>query len=309
MYDIIGDIHGYANTLEALFKKIGYIKKDGIYQHPERKAIFVGDFIDRGPAIRECLQIVKPMVDSGFALAVMGNHEYNAICYHTPAMDGRDWLRERSEKNVKQHHLTLKSFIDYDTEWKDYLEWFKKLPVYLDFGRLRIVHAFWNNEIIDKITDALKGNRLNDSFLFQSTVKNSKQYQWIEDLLKGYELQLPDNIKYTDKDGFVRSEIRVKWWKVSKQETLRSICVKDGHTLPDKSVPSEIIAGIPVYKADEPPVFFGHYWNTGDPLILMNNVCCVDYSIARGGQLVAYRWNGESLLDSANFVTQANVDS
>ena len=58
-YDIIADIHGYADTLRVLLERLGYVERDGIYRNPERIAIFVGDFIDRGPKIREALQIVK----------------------------------------------------------------------------------------------------------------------------------------------------------------------------------------------------------------------------------------------------------
>jgi len=49
MYDIIGYIHGYANTLKELLRKIGYESSKGYYSHPERMAIFVGDDMDRGP--------------------------------------------------------------------------------------------------------------------------------------------------------------------------------------------------------------------------------------------------------------------
>ncbi len=73
-YDIVGDIHGHADTLEVLFHKLGYSRKFGVYRHPEgRKMVFVGDFIDRGPKIRETLHLVRAMIESGNALAVMGN--------------------------------------------------------------------------------------------------------------------------------------------------------------------------------------------------------------------------------------------
>jgi len=45
------------------------------------------------------------------------------------------------------------------------------------------------------------------------------------------------------------------------------------------------------------PVFVGHYWLTGTPELLSNKVACVDYSVAKGGKLVAYRWDGEPTLD------------
>ena len=52
MYDIIGDIHGQAGKLEALLTNMGYQLKDGVYQHPQRTLISVGDLIDRGPQQR-----------------------------------------------------------------------------------------------------------------------------------------------------------------------------------------------------------------------------------------------------------------
>src|ERR1019366_8700895 len=82
MYDLIGDIQGYADELVQLLVALGYEKSHGAYRHPERKVIFLGDFIDRGPKIRQVLEIVRPMIAEGFALAVMGNHELNALAYH-----------------------------------------------------------------------------------------------------------------------------------------------------------------------------------------------------------------------------------
>src|SRR5437764_10443174 len=108
-YDIVGDIHGYANALKQLLTHLGYAEGDGCYRHPDRKLIFVGDFIDKGPAIRETLQIVRAMVERGAALAVIGNHEYNAIAYHTPDGSG-GYFREHNLKNLKQHEATLQSF-------------------------------------------------------------------------------------------------------------------------------------------------------------------------------------------------------
>ena len=48
-YDIIGDIHGCAKTLSVLLDKLGYVLESGIYRHPIRQVIFLGDFVDRGP--------------------------------------------------------------------------------------------------------------------------------------------------------------------------------------------------------------------------------------------------------------------
>ena len=60
MHDLIGDIHGHADALQRLLRQLGYSRQKGVYRHPDRQAIFLGDFIDRGPQIRETLEIVRP---------------------------------------------------------------------------------------------------------------------------------------------------------------------------------------------------------------------------------------------------------
>ena len=50
-YDVIGDLHGHAKELRTLLAQLGYEERNGVHVAQGRKAIFVGDFIDRGPAI------------------------------------------------------------------------------------------------------------------------------------------------------------------------------------------------------------------------------------------------------------------
>ncbi|MEO7490067.1 MAG: metallophosphoesterase [Ferruginibacter sp.] len=76
MIDLIGDIHGHATKLKELLQKLGYTKQQNGYKHPGRKVLFVGDFIDRGPEIRETLGIVKQMVDNDNAIALI---DHNAL--------------------------------------------------------------------------------------------------------------------------------------------------------------------------------------------------------------------------------------
>ena len=72
MYDIIGDTHGHASELIKLLKHLGYQHSSNGYSHKNRKAIFLGDFIDRGGEHIKLLEIVMTMVKQGNALAVMG---------------------------------------------------------------------------------------------------------------------------------------------------------------------------------------------------------------------------------------------
>lgn len=109
MIDLIGDIHGYADKLKALLQKLNYTSKNGFYSHPGRKVLFVGDYIDRGPKIKETLKLVRRMVESGNAIALMGNHEYNAVCFYFQETE-RGHLRKHLIKNIIQHYETLKQF-------------------------------------------------------------------------------------------------------------------------------------------------------------------------------------------------------
>ena len=85
MWDIIPDIHGQADKLEGLLKLLGYREVKEVWRHSdsERSAIFLGDFIDRGPENAKVIRIVRSMINAGTAQAIMGNHELNAIHFHT----------------------------------------------------------------------------------------------------------------------------------------------------------------------------------------------------------------------------------
>ena len=76
-YDLIGDIHGCGQSLERLLKKMDYQHLHGCYRHSTRKAIFVGDIVDRGPRIREALHIVKDMVDEAVSDEQIKNAHFN----------------------------------------------------------------------------------------------------------------------------------------------------------------------------------------------------------------------------------------
>src|SRR5438045_6139783 len=119
MYDLIGDIHGHAEALRALLFKMDYRERDGVWQHPQRKVIFVGDYIDRGPQIRETLYLVRTMQERGEAIALMGNHEYNALAYDYSLPNGSH-LRQHNKMHNHQHEQTLLQFANFQDEWRSY---------------------------------------------------------------------------------------------------------------------------------------------------------------------------------------------
>lgn len=303
MYDLIGDIHGHADALLALLAEIGYTDSHGVFAHPDRQAVFVGDFVDRGPKIRETLQIVKAMVEAGSAVAVMGNHEFNAIAYHTPDRSKPgEYLRRHNEKNCRQHRATLEQLEEH--ELVGYLDWFKTLPVALELNGVRVVHACWDPDRIGVIEASLaQHGQFSNEFMVQATQEESPLFLAIEDVLKGPEIQLPDGTTVQDKEGTVRHKMRIRWYESALGKTFREYALSAEPGFPDALLPDEVMDSTRPYTGEAPPVFFGHYWLRGTPTPLAPNVACLDYSVAKGGHLCAYRWSGEQVLAASNYVT------
>ncbi len=315
-FDIIGDVHGHAAALRKLLAKLGYENQGGCFRHPQRKAVFVGDLIDRGPENFKTLEIVKPMADQKQALIVMGNHEYNALCFHSQGDQG-NYLRRHSEKNYHQHKEVLEEIAARgEREWQAYLEWFRKMPLFLEMDGFRVVHACWDQDIVDfikkgKIRD--EQGRLTKEFLVESSRKGTPWFEAVEILLKGKEIGLPPGHPgIFDKDGILRKRVRLKWWlpweKEQQVRTYDQVTRAEPKTLAklmDVAVPAEILQelrkGKSCPKEDDTPVFIGHYWFTSKPKPLTRNVACLDYSVARGGKLVCYPWDGEKTLDQSKF--------
>jgi hypothetical protein len=321
-YDIIGDVHGHAGMLETLLQKLGYSRQGGCFRHPGRTAVFVGDLIDRGMENFKCLEMVKAMVDEGCASIVMGNHEYNALCYHTrePGNDGC-FLRPHSTKNSFQHKAVLEEIEQKGRrEWEYYLDWFRTLPLFLELEGCRVVHACWDSQGVDffranNIRD--HNGRLTDGFLARSVKKGTGAFNAVEALLKGDEIGLPaGHPGVYDKDGVLRKRLRVKWWlpphELASARTYEQAVRAEGKTLTAVAgleIPAHVLTkfrapGVTGDAANgDMPVFFGHYWFTGKPGPLTGSAACLDYSAARGGCLACYRWDGEKTLQPDKFVS------
>jgi len=148
-YDVIGDIHGSADKLVGLLDLLGYEVVDGAHRHPVRRAVFVGDLMDRGDEQVEVVRIVRAMHESGSALMVLGNHEFNAISYATPdpGVPG-DFARTHRGRhgahNTRQHQRYLDQVVEGSELHRAHLAWFRTLPLRLDLDGLRVTHACWH---------------------------------------------------------------------------------------------------------------------------------------------------------------------
>ena len=154
-FDVIGDVHGCGDELEALLVELGYeageLPEDNpiwgrkVYRHPAgRKAVFLGDLVDRGPRIVDTLRLVRNMVEAGAAICVPGNHDMKL-------------MRKLAGKDVQITHGLAESLAELNALPEDIREGFaaearKFLDglvshYLLDDGKLVVAHAGMREEM------------------------------------------------------------------------------------------------------------------------------------------------------------------
>ncbi|MDD4729225.1 MAG: hypothetical protein PHN55_10810 [Dysgonamonadaceae bacterium] len=176
------------------------------------------------------------------------------------------------------------------------------MPLYYETETFRAVHACWDHNSIEYLKQTLVNDRLTDELIYESVMKGSELNEAIEDTLKGKEIKMPEGLSFKDKDGTIRTRIRIKWWENPLKMTYQSISVEPIRNLPKKPIQISEFKSLDYYNEDEKNVFFGHYWLKGEPSLYNEKVCCLDYSVAKGGKLVAYRMNGKDKLNNNNLV-------
>lgn len=309
-YDLIGDVHGCYDALVELLQKLGYHKQQGQYVSPDprrpRQLLFLGDILDRGSGIRETAQLVFELVERGLAQIVMGNHEYDALTWATPAPEGsgREYLREHNERHARLIQETLEQFANHPADWRDLITWLTRMPLLLELDRCRVVHACWDQMLIDELRRRYPDACMNPELLMASVDKRAFAGRLIERLTRGVDLALPDGMLMRSRDGFVRQRFRAKFW-VSQPEVYADLEFQPDRLPEDvaqRPVSEEDLARLPYYSLNAPLLFIGHYWQSGKPRRLRRNVACLDYSAVKAGRLVAYRLDAETELDNDKFV-------
>ena len=140
-FDVIGDVHGCLSELEDLLRLLGYrIERDDHGRavdasHPEgRRALFLGDLVDRGPDTVGVLRLAMGMTEAGHALAITGNHEHKLV----RALSGRKVTASHGlQQTLDQLAAEPDAFAD------RVLHWCRDLIAHLvlDEGRLVVAHA------------------------------------------------------------------------------------------------------------------------------------------------------------------------
>ncbi|MDM7459320.1 MAG: metallophosphoesterase [Paracoccus sp. (in: a-proteobacteria)] len=286
MFTIIPDIHADWKRLEA-----------SLSMAAGSRPAFLGDFIDAGmdldkPDDGRVLDRVRRLVDDGQAIAVMGNHELNAILFHRRGADSLP-LRPHNKKNRTQHRSFLDRFGIETPEAIAWTDWFlEALPLWYDKGGLRLVHACWSEPEIALIRKRRPDGRLRTEDLPEIAREDTEFGKAVKLVTSGREIPLPDGVSFVDKDGHRRHDIRLAWWRKDKTWRDAALSVPDRASLPASALPKAFMTA--AHPAGEGLVFVGHYKMDGTPHIENEHVLCLDYPDTP----CVYRWRGEARLDA-----------
>ncbi len=137
----IGDIHGCYKTLHKLFSKIAPSLTD--------KIVFLGDYIDRGPAIKQTLDFLIGLKQKGYQTEyLLGNHEWFLLNTVQKPSQSRAWYLNGGMTTLESFGIDSASNIN-----PSYLIFFRNLQPYIQLDELLFVHAGFNDSIDDPFSD------------------------------------------------------------------------------------------------------------------------------------------------------------
>ncbi|NQU50621.1 MAG: metallophosphoesterase [Planctomycetes bacterium] len=238
--DFIGDVHGEFGALECLLAMLGY-RPDG--SHPEnRKLVFLGDLVDRGPDSLSVVRLVSELMDAGQAQCVLGNHELNLML--GKAREGNQWFAGETQELREDGLLPQVLATAEERLWIS--EFLKTLPIVLYRSDVRAVHACWDDSLVAKLR--MSQGPANYSFrewrqrIDDSLAREHMDVRGLQGDLRRQNLN-PISVATSGIEqrtavpfwagGRLRKVERVAWW-----ENYRS----------------------------SPDVVFGHYWRSLDPM-------------------------------------------
>jgi len=312
--DIVGDIHGEIDALRLLLWHLGYDKQGN---HPEdRRLVFLGDLVDRGPDSPAVVELVKRLVESGRAQCVLGNHELNLL--RGDPKDGNEWFTMPDQPGRYPCVPVT------NTQKIEFIEFLQELPLALQRDDLRAVHACWNSDAVKQLSEPnCPGTVLGVYELFEPGLEADCRYA------ETIELRLTQVLADEDKKPDMNREL-----------ANHDVACQMGNPVKVMTSGEETIADEPFLAggkwrmvarqkwweayADDQAVVVGHYWrHFGEPrpgkkykdgpdlfegiephhwMGKRNKVYCVDFSVghrhkARAGglsekafRLAALRW-------------------
>jgi hypothetical protein len=238
--DIVGDVHGQVGALRELGRHLGYDVECGWAHAGDRALVFLGDLVDRGEDSLGAVELVRDLVDSGRAVCLMGNHEYNLV--------GHAFGLEQARSSNRG---TLAEIAAHPGRWSSAIAFLRGLPLAIDLPELRLVHAVWHRRCFALVEPVMvpprpapRGHPATD-WLRHHTVIGSPysvagllvglpeepavppaRHRAHEILLRGPEVS---GSRASQGDGEARSGVRTAWWESEDPEIPRDKITVFGH--------------------------------------------------------------------------------
>lgn len=204
--------------------------------HPDgRRLVFVGDLTDRGPDSPAVVDLVHDLVESGRAQCVLGNHDFNILMDHQKPEHKWFWGEEFVAKDGCVVHQVLAN----DSTRQRALAFFRTLPLALEKDDLRVVHANWDDGMINIAKDAKDVESL--YVLHRGLIESKLARQVLDEVDLGLLHQNENPVKLLtsgpeerseqpyESGGKIRNERRVHWW----DEYSGTLCISGHYSIPD----------------------------------------------------------------------------
>jgi hypothetical protein len=222
--DVVGDIHGEIDAAQNLLANLGYAP-DGT--HPKgRRLIFLGDLTDRGPDSPGVVQLVERLVKAGRAQCVLGNHDLNLLLGERKH---ENWwfFGERSSLDASGTP-TPAILADVDVR-QSICRFFRSLPLVLERPDVRVVHACWDDSMVECVRQASGAVALHRQYEKQIDAGHQAR-NGLDEIDRGLDKQNHNPVKVLtsglerrcekpfESGGKLRHEERVPWWDFYRDE-------------------------------------------------------------------------------------------
>ncbi len=335
--DLVGDVHGELAALQRLLAQLGY---DRHGEHPQgRRVVFVGDLCDRGPDSPAVIALAQRLIDRQLAQCVLGNHEINLLRHERKR--GNGWYFDDHPDHRLAEFANCRSVGERE---RDTIRTFlSRLPLVLTRADLRVVHAAWHVDSLQRIARQPPRSVLDSYREYEAEAQASipaevaaasrrEQAQWRAHLHdRGTSVPLLANLAEEDTRYQMGNPLRVLT-SGSESPAERSAYVGGKWRM---------VSRTPWWQdySDDTPVVIGHYWRwinergrsryggmydlfgalaPGQWLGPRRSVFCVDFSVgarfreqldgfAPGEltRLAALRWPEAELIDEFGHRTEA----
>lgn len=251
--DIVGDVHGEIEALLELLHHLGY---DENGSHAEkRRLVFLGDLTDRGPDSPAVVDLVQRLIEIGRAQCVLGNHDLNILLGYRK--HDNHWFFSEQWSLDGSDEPTPAVLGDEEIRQR-VLGFFKTLPLVLERDGLRVVHACWDDAMVEITRVA------NDAI----------------DLYEEHRRRIDDRHNGTDLDKIGQGLDHQNLNPVKVLTSGKERCVKTPFEASGKLRYEERVPWWNDYDAGELCVF-GHYSFFKGHCNSSQKAICIDYAVAK----------------------------